>query len=42
MKILLTDEARRAKYYFEDFKTSRQFLFLRFTVRICASNVVKT
>ena len=42
MKILLTDEARKAKYISSIFKTFRIFLFLRFTFRIRASNVVKT
>ena len=32
----------KSEIYFEDFKTSRTFLFLHFTFRIRASNVVKT
>ena len=42
MTIFLTDEARRAKYIFEDFKTSRTFLFLHSTFLMRTSNVAKT
>ena len=42
IKILLTDKAGSAKYYFKDFKTSRTFLFSHFTFHIHASNMVKT
>ena len=39
---IVNAETRLEEIYFEDFKTSRTFLFLHFTFLIRASNVVKT
>ena len=38
---LVSLRGSKSEIYFEDFKTSRKFLFLHFTFRIRASNVVK-
>ena len=38
---LVSLQGSKSEIYFEDFKTSRTFLFLHLTYRIRASNVVK-
>ena len=39
---LVSLRGSKSEIYFEEFETSRKFLFLHFTLRIRASNVVKT
>ena len=41
-KIFIDWQGSNNEICFKDLKTSRKFLFLHFTFRICASNVVKT